>query len=281
MDIISGPKTLFRNTLFPAGFVLIGHLSDIEKKLGSFPKNGTAFRESAQDCLSSIWQGCSVANAKALGSSAVEFGSSIGSSVYHLTPIGPIATAATALSDYKVEIGTAAVIGATATVIDAVLKRLPVIKHHPYLRVLTSIGLATGATYYAANALSPFTVDPQMIKDIAIKVLVIGGLAKATTSTTQVAFTVLRGSSEWVSWGFRGICSGVVKTADMLDFGSLPEGAKKVEKVKSQEKTEEIRPVLSAEDIKEFQNWKSSRETTPVKQRTPLKESPIEELQEL
>jgi hypothetical protein len=33
--------------------------------------------------------------------------------------------------------------------------------------------------------------------------------------------------------------------------------------------------------MKDFQTWKSSRESTPLKQRTPVKEGNIEELEEM
>lgn len=289
---LSGPKTLFvKNAFFPAAYVSIGLF--IENKLGSYinglrvsAASGT-LGEFALNTTSDLWQGCSLENVQSFGNKTVAIVSSTISSVVHRTPQGPIATAATALSNHYITVGSAAVIGGAATVFDSVLKRMPWIKYHPYLRVGTSIGLATAATYFGATALN-LPMNPGVLFEIGTKAVIIGCCAQAILTTTSLGFKASRSSSELFSRIFRAYCTGMVYAADALSWGSLPEGAKNVEP-KEEKKVAKFKTVeVSDEDLLALEEVRKARSnpSTPVKgegvrQRTPVQVSPIEELEAL
>jgi len=292
MTILDGPKTLIRNALFPAGYVLLSNIESM-KNMGNYcighmktlPWNTNihAWGESGKNISSALWSGCTLENAQTLGNNVIVYPLS---SAYHSiaaqAPVGAIATASTIFSDHYWSIGTAAALGVAFTLINAVLKRAPISKDHPYLRAATSAGLAGVATYYGANALQLEKVTPEMITAIAEKVLVIGAVFKVATVTTRVAFTAMRESSDWISWVFRGGCNVVIFTANSLNWGGLPEGPKIVKK--DEDRFEEIVGVDLARRVRDAQSQRTPGKNsgTPskndnVRQRTPAKKVVEEE----
>jgi hypothetical protein len=279
MTILDGPKTLIRNALFPAGYVLLGNIESL-KNMGNFcveqlktlpwNTNTTAWVESGSNITSALWSGCTLDNAKTFGNNVLVYPiSSAYQSITSQSSVGAFSTASTILSDHYWTIGTAAALGVSFTLINAVLKRTPMIKQHPYFRAATSIGLSAVATYYGANALQLQKVTPEMITEIAEKVLVIGAIFKVATVATRVAATAARESSDWISWAFRGGCNVVIFTANSLNWGGLPEGPKVVEKKKAKMNTD----VDRKENVREKTPGKvdkppvndSARKRTPAK----------------
>ncbi len=214
--IWSGIKRLGSNTVYPAAFVVVGNYvrgcyQDTAAKL---PTAKAVLDEWAQSAYASL----TVENAKSLAGSAVDLTKSVTTSLSNLSSES-VKTIATTLSNYDVEIQTAAAIGASATLIDAVLKRVPKINHYGAVRVATSISLATAAVYAGANFGLNRKVDPKLLLDIALKVGIVGAAWKVSTKVASFGF---RAFGETSYYGCRAIAYCLAKAS----YGELPQGAK-------------------------------------------------------
>lgn len=214
-NIFSGPAQIIRNAFFPAAFVTVGSFPSIEKllpkihlesaNLDAIPGHvghiaTTLFQTLQNNTLSE--------NAKGLLSLPKKF-------VSVLDPKG------FAFDDHQITIGTAAVIGASATAIDMLLKRAPFFKHHPNLRVGFSLSLASVVTFYGAGALE-IPVNLQTLKNIAIKVGIVGGGYTAALGVANLGFKALGGSADLLASGVRHFCNAGIGIVNTLNWASAP-----------------------------------------------------------
>lgn len=283
MTILDGPKTLISNALFPAGYVLLSYTESL-KNLGNFcaqqitglplNTNITAWAESGKNVSYALWQGCTLENAITFGNYTLVYPiSSTCQTLYHRSPVGAIADASTILTNHHWTIATAAAMGVSFTLINAVLKRSPLIKHHPYFRALTSLGLAGIATHFGADALGR-SVTFDTITSIAVKVIAVGALIKTASLTAKIV---------------RGGCNAFIYVTDSLNWGGLPEGPKVVVKKNTGDRFAEIVGDDLAQRVRGSQavrtvtpaSTKKGAVTTSeggdVRQRTPAKKAVEEE----
>lgn len=281
MGILSGLQTLSKNTLFPAGYVLIANVPFFQKlgnsavetvKALPWGTNMTAWEETVRQTISTCWQGASTENFKALSNTTVIYPLySAYSSCVNKAPVGAIATAATILSDHYWTIMTAAALGATFTVVNAVLKNSPYIKEHPVKRALTSFGLAGAAVYYGAGALD-YPVSVQTITDVATNVLVVGGIVKVLAVGTIAISTLSRESSEGISKGWRWGCNAFIYAAGVFNWGGLPKGPAVEEK--EEKKTPKKAVAKPKEKTPAKEKKEEERKSEPLV--TPKKEDKLE-----
>ena len=222
--MVQGPRKLINNTVFPAAYVAIGHLLKIQEKLPTIswdnitdlkfnygPKNITDFflekLESLKDHFPSnsttLFPNGTVLNGDFFSNAQQSFSS---------------------LQNHYYEIGTAAAIGATATIVNAILARTPGIKHWPKTRLVTAIVLSTAGVMAGAKFGLEQDINPQMILNIAIKVGIVGAGTKVAVVTIRASCKVIRGSTDIISRVIRKACNGVIFLTNRLDWGSWPTG---------------------------------------------------------
>lgn len=219
--IWSGIKRLGSNTVYPAAFVVAGTIAKEGYQSIAANLQGSPL-DTAKAVLDkwahSAYASLTVENAKSLAGGATDLTKSVGRSVYNLAPEGSVKEIATTLSKYNVEIGTAAAIGASATLIDAVLKKVPKINHFGAVRVITSISLASAAVYAGANFGLEHKIDPKLLLDIAIKVGLVGAAWKVASKVTSFGFSAAGEGSYYT-------CKAIAYCFDKASYGELPRGA--------------------------------------------------------
>ncbi|MBS0628892.1 MAG: hypothetical protein JSS30_01550 [Verrucomicrobia bacterium] len=259
-------KRLVGNTVFPTAFVISGNLlNDWYQRsvisLAETQKSSTGVLVS--NLAKNAYEGCSIANAKSLLSSVAESTLALGKSVYFLAPEPQVKTMAETLAAHSVEIGATAAIGATATVIDAVLKRIPLINRNGGVRVATSVGLASTAVYFGAKELK-YQIDPAMLIDIGIKVAFIGLVWKGFTVAGEYTAKGLVKASPIVEGAFRKCCSIGEGFFHAVSYGELPAGVKVTAPKKRRERSE---AGGSSEHGTPVRGGSSSKTGTPVRKK--------------
>ena len=227
--MFQGPRRLFNNAFFPAAYVVIGHLTNVEKM---FP---TISWENLTNGISSF-------NSKEMGEVALTKLQECTDLFTRNSPIAPLVNGSEpienidyfslaqnsftagcdTLRNHSLEIGTAAAIGATTTVVNAILAHTPGMKYWPKTRLVTSIALSTAGVMIGANWGLEQDINPQTIINIAVNVGIIGVEVKAVLIATRCTFKVIRSSTDLISLVIRKSCNGIIFITEKADWGTWP-----------------------------------------------------------
>ncbi|NGX37137.1 MAG: hypothetical protein K1000chlam2_00289 [Chlamydiae bacterium] len=224
--MVQGPRRLVNNAFFPAAYVAIGHLSKIESKLPTISWadiTNLEFSFKPKDIPNIFFEKLETFKDSFMSHNTTS-APTVQSGNFFANTYQSLSSSFSTLENHAYEIGTAAAIGATATIVNAILARTPGIKHWPKTRLVTAIALSTAGVMAGAKFGLGQDIDPQMILNIAIKVGIIGAGAKVAVLTTRTGFQIIRGSTNFISWGIQHTCNGLIFVANRLDWGSWPKG---------------------------------------------------------
>jgi len=102
------------------------------------------------------------------------------------------------LSQAIKKVAAASCIGASSTIINAIMTRLPGVKNiNPYLRVATSLAAGTAATFFAFQQVEELTFEPNHLAEMMVQV---AGTALVTKAAVPTAILALKTFEVFMRW---------------------------------------------------------------------------------
>jgi len=205
-----GIKSLLAGTIHPAAYVFLGNTINIKNAFESFQFD-SEINIKPIDIYNKTLQYFSTENAEHVLKNIGE--------QFMQVDLGNIRSSVkSSIFDHAVEWQSAAAWGATTTIAHMVLKKIPVIKHHEYLRL--SLAAAIGAAGTIAGYQYGLEQDLPIhhFLEIAYKVALIGIPLQVLNRASQGGLNITYASAEKIASVVKGSCSFGLATLKFFEW---------------------------------------------------------------
>lgn len=205
-----GIKSLLAGTIHPAAYVFLGNAINIKNAFGSFHFDSEINIKPIHIYNQTMQYFTSENVAKTL--------TNVGEQFMHIDLGSFSSSIKSSFFDQCFEWESAAAWGATTTIAHMALKKVPVIKHHEYLRLslATAIGAATTIAGYQYGLEQDIPINHFL--EIAYKVALIGIPLKVLNLGGQVGLNLTHASAEKIASIVKGSCALGLATLKFFEW---------------------------------------------------------------